>query len=283
MPSQRFIVQPSRRLARHVLCFVARDGGAGAAPPDDADGAQFPAHVYGSIVATLRGAIMDGATGRSLPPLTVSGAQTSPCTRRYREDTLSIVAILKPGCAARLCGVPAARLTDAHADAFEVMETPPAGWIEHIARGRGLLERIARFDALLLSRLAVAAEPGAGLQELLWPLLPALPRMSVGDVARHFRLSERSVQRRFVAEFGLAPKVFLRLVRIQHALRLLQQRCAAPLADLALACGFSDQAHLTRELRVLAGFTPTALQEPGSDHRLRSWVLQAPHSLLALS
>ncbi|HJQ83469.1 MAG TPA: helix-turn-helix domain-containing protein, partial [Candidatus Binatia bacterium] len=67
--------------------------------------------------------------------------------------------------------------------------------------------------------------------------------------------------RRFIALFrdavGLPPKLYCRVLRFQEALRLLVVRPPRPLADVALAAGYSDQPHLNREFRELAGVSPS--------------------------
>jgi AraC-like DNA-binding protein len=56
-----------------------------------------------------------------------------------------------------------------------------------------------------------------------------------------------------------------RIVRMQRTLRLARRRARTlranplPLASLALDAGYADQAHMTRELRDLTGFTPREL------------------------
>jgi AraC-like DNA-binding protein len=54
----------------------------------------------------------------------------------------------------------------------------------------------------------------------------------------------------------MSPKRFARIVRLQTVLRRLADEPDANLAALAIDCGYSDQAHLTRELQSLAGLTP---------------------------
>ena len=54
----------------------------------------------------------------------------------------------------------------------------------------------------------------------------------------------------------MGPKVFGRLLRLRHAV---EQLGRADLAAVAAECGFSDQAHFTREVRALTGLTPTEL------------------------
>jgi AraC-like DNA-binding protein len=51
-----------------------------------------------------------------------------------------------------------------------------------------------------------------------------------------------------------------RLARVIRFGRALEEiRSGAPLAQVAASCGYADQAHLSREVRALAGTTPMGL------------------------
>lgn len=77
----------------------------------------------------------------------------------------------------------------------------------------------------------------------------------VRAVAQRVGLSERSLHRELVRWSGLAPKSLARILRMQRCLAALRAG-AMPLAMLALRLGYADQAHMTRELKALAGVTP---------------------------
>jgi AraC-like DNA-binding protein len=77
----------------------------------------------------------------------------------------------------------------------------------------------------------------------------------VHRVARAVGLSERSLHRDVVRWSGLAPKPLARILRMQRCLAALRAG-RMPLALLALRLGYADQAHMTRELKALAGVTP---------------------------
>ena len=68
-------------------------------------------------------------------------------------------------------------------------------------------------------------------------------------------MSERNLHRDLVRWSGLAPKSLARILRMQRCLAALRAG-QAPLALLALRLGYADQAHMTRELKALAGVTP---------------------------
>src|SRR5262249_3084784 len=70
-------------------------------------------------------------------------------------------------------------------------------------------------------------------------------------------LSARTFIRLFTGEVGLTPKLFCRLRRFQRALGLARRGRPIGWADIALDCGYYDQAHLIRDFRAFSGFTPT--------------------------
>ena len=85
---------------------------------------------------------------------------------------------------------------------------------------------------------------------------------SMPQLARTLHLSERSLQRLAARYVGMSPVLMLRRRRLQDAAERVRAEPATDLAGLAAELGFSDQAHLTREFRLVLGFTPR--RYPGS-------------------
>ncbi|WP_082536934.1 MULTISPECIES: helix-turn-helix domain-containing protein [unclassified Aureimonas] len=81
------------------------------------------------------------------------------------------------------------------------------------------------------------------------------------DLARLAQLSEFHFQRMFRASFGVSPHAFVGHRRILRARSLLKG--LEPIAEIAAACGYSSQSHLTRAFRAATGLTPGAYR-----HRL---------------
>jgi AraC-like DNA-binding protein len=86
----------------------------------------------------------------------------------------------------------------------------------------------------------------------------------VEAVRRHSGYSPRHFIELFRSTVGLAPKHYYRVRRFSNALGRLA-RGNARLADVAASAGYSDQAHLSREFRELAGVTPSAYQPRAAD------------------
>jgi AraC-like DNA-binding protein len=76
-------------------------------------------------------------------------------------------------------------------------------------------------------------------------------------------VSERTLRDRVRQEIGLSPKRTLRILRLHRAL-LLARTGRLSWADVASISGYADQAHFTRECRVLLGETPTQWRARGA-------------------
>lgn len=69
--------------------------------------------------------------------------------------------------------------------------------------------------------------------------------------------SDRSLRRHVTQTTGLSPYFFNQIQRAQYATQLLQQ--GMPIAQVALEAGYSDQAHLTKAVKLLMGRTPAQI------------------------
>jgi transcriptional regulator GlxA family with amidase domain len=79
---------------------------------------------------------------------------------------------------------------------------------------------------------------------------------SVAELAARLDLSPRSLQRLAAHYVGMPPVLLLRRRRLQEAAGRVRADPGTDLAALAAELGFADQAHLTREFRLVLGFTP---------------------------
>jgi transcriptional regulator GlxA family with amidase domain len=86
----------------------------------------------------------------------------------------------------------------------------------------------------------------------------------VAELAALSRLSERYFAVAFKQNIGLTTNAFILLRRVERAQNLMSST-KRPLADIALACGFSDQAHFCRRFRRITGCTPKAWRREHGD------------------
>jgi AraC family transcriptional regulator len=82
-------------------------------------------------------------------------------------------------------------------------------------------------------------------------------RVPLKDVAQECRLSVSHFSRAFRRSMGAAPHNWLLTHRVDLAKEKLRDD-RLPLVDVALACGFADQSHLTRVFTRMVGVSPGA-------------------------
>jgi len=83
------------------------------------------------------------------------------------------------------------------------------------------------------------------------------------DLMRLVGLSASHFSRAFKISFGCSPHAYLMQARIAKA-KVMMLELDEPLSQVALDCGFSDQAHFSRSFRRSAGAPPYAWRR---DHR----------------
>lgn len=76
------------------------------------------------------------------------------------------------------------------------------------------------------------------------------------DLAELVGLSVSHFSRRFKASFGVPPRDYLIRGRVERAKTMMQDPTAS-LCQIALDCGFCDQAHLSRLFLSVVGVTPS--------------------------
>jgi AraC-like DNA-binding protein len=249
---------PSPALARHVACFWTLRG-AGPALEAGAPWRVLPDGAI-DIVFDLTAAVEEG--GRFV------GAMTRPVVVSRVGATDRLGVRFRPGGARPFLEAPAGLITDATLP-LEDGWRAARGLASELAELDGTARRLARLERALLGQLELA-----GGRRELDPMVEwcaariAAGARSLADLRREVAVGERQLERRFLLSVGLPPKRFERVMRFRRILEHFEQ--FGPLgprtpnwATLALDLGYSDQAHLAREVKAMSGLTPSRLWGPG--------------------
>jgi AraC-like DNA-binding protein len=203
-----------------------------------------------------------GAPDQAIAPALVVGGRSTYEIIAARDMASLIGISFKPGGFAAFAG-------DA-VDRFSNLSIPlDAAWGAASLTLRSRLRetddirtRFRIIEGFLLERLANCARPQADsrrqLVEFAVSSFGNAPALStVNEVARRTGLSERRFSQIFREEVGLSPKIWCRIQRFQRAVRMLHSGADVPWAELALDCGFYDQAHFANEFRAFSGVDAT--------------------------
>lgn len=183
----------------------------------------------------------------------LAGLHAAPAAVHHDGAQRGIQLSLTVAGARALLGIPAAALSGSLTDLDEVAVHPLRELPDRLHEATTWRQRIALVDRTLAT-LVMRAE-GPGLRAEVGRALAQLTAGArVGEVADEVGYSRRRLSTLVREECGVTPKEFQRVARFQVARGLLGRR---PLAEVAARCGYSDQAHLSREWSALAGCTPT--------------------------
>lgn len=183
--------------------------------------------------------------------IVVAGPDTAPRTVRLAAGARFAAVRFRPGAAPHVLGVPAHELRDSTVRLDDLWG----------AAARRITEEAASDDpARVLQRVVAERLRRAGPPD---PAVAVTARAlsggrSVAATADLLGVSDRQLRRRCLTAFGYGPKTLQRILRFQRALAL--ARRGVPLAEVACAAGYADQAHMAREVRELAGVPPTGLR-----------------------
>ncbi len=86
----------------------------------------------------------------------------------------------------------------------------------------------------------------------------------VCDLSALVNLTEGYFSRAFKRRLGTSPHTYIVRRRVQRGARLMLEG-GLPLSEVALRCGFSDQAHFNKSFRKLMGTTPAAWRRSNRD------------------
>jgi AraC-like DNA-binding protein len=193
--------------------------------------------------------------GHRLGHAVVGGARTAYHVRDVSQPSASVGAMLHPGAAQVLLGVPEAALAGHHTPLEHLL---PAGdvaaLLARLHAAAGAAARLALFEHWLMAR--ACGRPQALHPGLVRSFRTLPHEASVAEQVRASGLSHRHYIALFRQATGLVPREWLGLQRFTHALALAADPSCG-WADIAAASGYADQAHLANSFRAVVGLTPS--------------------------
>lgn len=219
----------------------------------------------------------------------LGGLHASPALIAHQGAQSGIQVMLKPLGARALLGLPAGELAQVDVPSDAVLGDIASRIHDRVRAADGWPERFSVLDEDFAALLG--AEHPVMPREVTWAwrlLLRSGGTLPVARLAAETGWSSRHLASRFRAEIGLTPKTAARVIRFDQARRRLVDPAALGgaalglsgpklgLAELAVTCGYFDQAHLAREFRALSGCPPSQwLAEEFRNVQAGAWLAEA--------
>lgn len=230
---------PSPRFAAHIECFWLHSS-------------DQPVPCFRVLPDGCADIIFERPGGRRGRGLTAVGTMTHAQSFALQARQFTLGARFHPGMASRFLRAAGPEIVDgiiALDDAWGAARTRRLA--QQLADAAAPREAISRFE------LSLGEPPALDPVEkaLLW-LVENHGQVPVEDLAASASLSPRQFRRTCFHRTGLTPKHLARVLRFRQALRRAWQPRPADWTQVALDCGYYDQAHLINEFREFSGFAP---------------------------
>ena len=197
----------------------------------------------------------------------VCGAETKAAIVDASElrDTMGVH--FKAGGAFPFFNLPAGELRDVNVGLEELWGDDGCNLREKLLEAPTPKRKFEILEEVLLRHARKPLEKHRAVQFAIGQFHKA-PERRISGVVEETGLSGRRFTEAFTDEVGLTPKVYCRLQRFQRALAKSFERPTVDWLEIALDCGYYDQAHFIHDFTSFSGLTPSAYllqrKQPGN-------------------
>ncbi len=163
----------------------------------------------------------------------------------------------RPGGAPLVLGFPGHELSDRIVEAEAIWGLDSMRLRDALIDAPAPAAKFRCLESFLLGRLRGHSNENPSLAHAVRIFRSVPESVSVRKIAAEIGWSHKHLIETFQTRVGMSPKQFSRVQRFQKTVRTLQQHSIAPLAEIALSCGYYDQPHFNAEFKSFSGLTPT--------------------------
>jgi AraC-like DNA-binding protein len=192
-----------------------------------------------------------------VPPVVVTGPKTKPVGLLYDKNYLMIKVAFQPTGTYRLLNIAMTQTVNNGLDAT-------CFWGKEIADILYALQTMNDYDEMIYAvtkfleqKAKQQLKPAEPIDEVAIKMLDPLQGLTLEEWASMACLSLRQFERNFVTRVGISPKMFMRIVRFEYAIKIKNIDSNKSWAQIALECGYTDSAHILKEFKAFAEFPPS--------------------------
>lgn len=142
--------------------------------------------------------------------------------------------------------------------------------------GAGTPEELARvLDGFFMRQLPGAVPFDAAIHTLVQRIGATRGSLAILEWAQAAAMDPRTLERRFIANMGLTPKQYARIVRFKHAYR----RMLSGPGDKTHLEGYYDESHFHRDFRHFLGTTPLQRRRDAVNTTIADHLLEGDSAL----
>ncbi len=190
------------------------------------------------------------------PSVIVTGPKYKPVGLLFGRDHLMIKVIFHPTGTYRLLGIQMQQVVNTGLDATDIWGSDVKEILKKLQHTSSYDDMIEMVLSFLENRFDQNCRPEEPIDKIAIEMLNPLQDYSLEEWASHACLSLRQFERNFITRVGISPKLFIRIVRFEYAMKVKNDFPQNSWAQIALECGYTDSSHLLREFKEFAEFPP---------------------------
>jgi len=208
----------------------------------------------------------DMGRSRSLGGCVVTGARSGFNIVDTAGQAPSMGVHFKPGGAFPFFGFPAGELRDAHVPLEAVWGAAARELRDRLLEARPPESGFRILEQALLTRASRPLERHPAVSLALADFWSVPHARTISETIERSGLSRKRFIKLFRDEVGQTPKLFSRIRRFQELLCIIESGRRVDWAELALMCGYFDQAHFIHDFREFSGLSPGSYLARRGEH-----------------
>lgn len=194
--------------------------------------------------------------GKSQDEFTISGQVNFPAHLQSNGNLEMIVAVFHPHTISLFTETPPSEFYNLEISGYDIDNRELHETAARIFDCKSTSDSIHILEEWMITKI----RPSLNIDRIGHSLGKVLlsPSTCITALADTACLSKKQYERIFRENIGMNPKEYSRIVRFQKSMWMLQHGYRN-FAEIATACGYSDQSHLIREFKSMTGHTPKSL------------------------
>jgi AraC-like DNA-binding protein len=184
------------------------------------------------------------------------GVNTKTCNVGARANKMKFLLLIefRTGCLYPFMKVDQNELTDHSFDLNELDNSLAQTIVHELIKSESVDALVEVLDKIFLARLTDYYSVRS-VSAIMNRINKQNGNISTKELTTEFYYSDKHIRRLFLQHVGTSPKMYSRIVRVNHALRLLQNN-PTNLIEVASDVGFFDQPHFIHDFKTICGITP---------------------------
>jgi AraC-like DNA-binding protein len=193
----------------------------------------------------------------TMPGAIVCGVHTHNFVIDTEEQADVVGVQFRPGGAFPFLGLPPSETHNLHVPLEDLWGSFAREVRELLLGARTAAETFEILERALLARARGGFDRHPAVAFALKEFQAVPNAKNIRCVTEQIGLSARRFIEVFAKEVGLTPKLFCRVRRFQRVLRVIQGGREIDWTEIALSCGYYDQAHFNHDFRAFSGINPS--------------------------